>query len=156
MGVEDFRVALSASIGPAEAQRELIALAEATQVEILDRSGFRLRGDGFVYDVEVWPVLGGFEYTLTVSVCHPSKAIVRFVELVVTAVAALSAFRFVIMEDLPPGVAGDFPPGNNERIGDSVAACIARKRELWKRDFGEEEAPVTSQEAVLRFVMRPS
>ncbi|WP_437316415.1 hypothetical protein [Sorangium sp. So ce385] len=156
MGVEDFKVAIESSVSQDDAAGLLLRIPGASPADSFSPKARRVhvRGEDYVFEIEIRATGGESRIEFSMAICHPISGLKKFTALVWEMIAVLCAESVSIMEDLPEGVAGDFPPAPLEDFADAMARGLAFKRELWRADFGVDEAAITSREALGRFVLR--
>lgn len=155
MGVEDFVVAVDSTLSEVKAMEKLLCIAGAIQVESdnPDTKCLQVRGAEYIFEIEVWPIDGHSRVEFSLTVCHPLPALKKFISLLNQNAVLLDSKSVSIMEDLPEGVAGDFHNCNLYGLPEAITSAFALKRNLWRADFGTEEAAVTARDALNRFVI---
>jgi len=88
------------------------------------------------------------------ALCHPATVDDLLLEFV-RRLAEFTHGRIVVAERVPGGFPDKF---KYDELG-SAFACVLRgaiseKRGLWRQNFGEEEAAVTTAEALRRFLLK--
>lgn len=159
MGCEDFRVTLRSSMELGAAHRHLLADARI----VSDPEGGPLpQGCYLAYDdgehlieLELYCVEPRIELSVRFALCNPDSVDNAFIDLVMLLAERLDA-EVSVMENISPGVRGDFSPSELGPFSEIVKPMIAKKRAYWIADFGTERAPISCNEALRRFVMRLS
>ncbi|WP_437997660.1 hypothetical protein WMF26_44240 [Sorangium sp. So ce185] len=156
MGVEDFKVAIESSVSQDDAAGLLLRIPGASPADSLSPKArcALVRGEDCVFEIEIRATGGESRMEFGMAICHPIAGLKKFTALVSQMITVLCAESVSIMEDLPEGVPGDFPPAPLEGFADAMARGLAFRREHWRADFGVYEAAITSREALYRFVLR--
>jgi hypothetical protein len=161
MGAEDFLVRLESPLALSRVL-DTISRYPGTRAEPdVDRhaSGpqFRVEDPDHIVELEVADRGGLTTISVRFALCHPPTIDAVFVELVGVLAKDVDATIAIAesVEPDDPGLGWSFSRSNCEKFPPAASQCIRKKRALWQRAFGDEQARLSCPEAIMRFIIEP-
>lgn len=154
MGLESFRAELTDTKLPAsEVVKSLLEIEGAAWDEqgtiLPHQKCFLVRRQNSVVELEIseYPVV----LSCRITVCHPPSADDVFIQLLSEMAARFSMKTVTCIDGLTPDSASII--NNLGELDNTVRQAIARKRAVWKRQFGEVESAYTEAEVYQHIII---